>query len=437
MREPGKTSRLSIFAATLVLAALLAAGRDARAQGAFYAEEAKEGRIYVFNDMTAYSNWQKTGEAGKSITRVGACPQGETIVFDSEEAIHLYNFRHNLPAEVFEKKEEKKPETGFKLKVGGTIFADYTYTKGPTANDADGNSIHSSAFNVGRAYLNLSGNLTPSIAFRITPDITRESGSGSSLSGSYTYRLKYAYGQWNLDEWLGKGFWVRLGMQPTAYPESEESAYRYRFQGPIFVDREGFLPTADSGISVQAPLPGEVGEVQVGWYNGEGYSKAEANDQKSFQGRLGLKPFSGALAGLGFTLYGEKNAYLRDGAKDRYVARVGWDSPYLNASFAWLDAKDRTSKTKPEVKARGWSAWIEPKSTFGLEGLLRYDRLEPNRNLDSVKTRLLVGASWWFSIAEKGPKAAVMIDHERVKYDDFSPARPEERRWAIHTLLSF
>src|SRR5262245_25706318 len=77
------------------------------AQGAFYVEEVKEGRIYVFNLMNVYEDWKKTGEMGKSITRIGAGPNGETLVFDSEDAIHLYNFRHGLQGEVILKPVEK------------------------------------------------------------------------------------------------------------------------------------------------------------------------------------------------------------------------------------------------------------------------------------------------------------------------------------------
>ena len=35
-----------------------------------------------------------------------------------------------------------------------------------------------------------------------------------------------------------KASWVRLGIQQTPWVDFEESVYRYRFQGPIFTDRE-------------------------------------------------------------------------------------------------------------------------------------------------------------------------------------------------------
>src|SRR5438477_11639279 len=94
------------------------------------------------------------------------------------------------------------PDDTPSFKVGATIFADYTR----------GNQI-ADAFNVARAYINITGNLNHWLSFRITPDVTRETGSGSSLSGSQNFRLKYAFGQFNLDDWATRGTWLRLGVQ--------------------------------------------------------------------------------------------------------------------------------------------------------------------------------------------------------------------------------
>ena len=89
------------------------------------------------------------------------------------------------------------------VNVGGTIFADYTYQADPTSTDTDGNSFHPNAFNVTRAYINVTGNISRWLSFRITPDVVRVGNvSGTDvpgLTGTLTYRLKYAYGQINLD----------------------------------------------------------------------------------------------------------------------------------------------------------------------------------------------------------------------------------------------
>ncbi|MGH9868307.1 MAG: porin [Candidatus Polarisedimenticolia bacterium] len=117
-----RTTRPGWRALLAGVAVLWLAGGGVLAQGAFYVEELKDGRIYVFNLMSVYDEWKKTGEMGKSITRVGAGPNGETLVFDSEEAIHLYNFRHGLQGEVIFKPVEKKPVSNWSWKDGKSTF---------------------------------------------------------------------------------------------------------------------------------------------------------------------------------------------------------------------------------------------------------------------------------------------------------------------------
>ena len=126
------------------------------------------------------------------------------------------------------------------IKVGATIFADYTYQTAPDATDADGNSVDPNQFNVARAYINVTGNISHLLAFRITPDIVRQSGlvslaTGNSVtSDSLVYRLKYAYAQVNMDDWMTKGSWVRLGMQQTPWVDFEEADLPLPIPGPDF-----------------------------------------------------------------------------------------------------------------------------------------------------------------------------------------------------------
>src|SRR6266571_5297978 len=69
------------------------------------------------------------------------------------------------------------PDDTPKFNIGATIFGDYTYTQSPESKDSDGNNYHPSSFNVTRAYINVTGNLNHWIFFRVTPDISRETGS--------------------------------------------------------------------------------------------------------------------------------------------------------------------------------------------------------------------------------------------------------------------
>ena len=64
----------------------------------FYREVEKEGRLYIFARRRALELWEASGEIGaQATTRVGAGPNGETLVFDSDDAITLHALRHGLP----------------------------------------------------------------------------------------------------------------------------------------------------------------------------------------------------------------------------------------------------------------------------------------------------------------------------------------------------
>jgi hypothetical protein len=324
------------------------------------------------------------------------------------------------------------------VRVGGTIFADYTYQQNPTGTDTDGHTIRQNSFNVTRAYINLTGDLSRVISLRVTPDLVRDTDQNSSLSGSSVYRLKFAYVQFALDDVLGKGSWMKFGVHGTPYLDFTDPIYRYRFQGPLFLDREGYLSTADAGISARYAFPSDYGDVVVGGFNGEGYNHSEANDQKAFQIRGTLRPAPSVpiVRGLRLTAFWDLDHYQRSDPKERLVGAVTFEHPRINAGFEYLVARDQPTATGALSRARGWSVFATPRTSFGLEALLRYDDLRPDSASDARKTRAIGGLSYWFPV-QKGVATAVLLDYERVHYSHFSPPKKTEERYAVHTLMSF
>ena len=332
------------------------------------------------------------------------------------------------------------PDDTPSIKVGVVFFGDYTYTQSPKAVDTDGNAFNPSAFNVARTYLNITGNASHIVAFRITPDVSRETGSGASLAGSLEYRIKYAFVQFNLDDWMARGSWVRLGIQQTPWVDFEENVYRYRFQGTVFAEREGFLSSSDAGASFHYNLPSNYGEVHVGVYNGETYSKVEVNNQKAFQFRGSVRPFAtGApvLRGLRAHLFYDADNYVKSAERKRVIGSLTFEHQYLNAGFDYLSAKDQTSITKADVPAKGYSFWATPRSPKGWEALLRYDHLTPNTAVNSqLHKRTILGVSYWFP-HQGTVSAALMLDYDSANFDNFVPSQPKQTRIALHALLSF
>ena len=329
------------------------------------------------------------------------------------------------------------PDDRPSLKVGATLFLDYGFVQRPEGTDAAGQRIRHNAFNVQRAYVNLTGQVHHLLAFRVTPDIRSETGSGSSLTGSYSYQLKYAFAQLNLGDWLPRESWVRLGIQQTPYVESNEQVYRYRFQGPIFPDREGFLSSSDAGLSFRTPLPAGRGDLHVGIYNGEGYRQFERNDRKAFMVRGTWRPLPGTATWQGLRLTGfyDADAYMRGATRRRVVGDVSFAHSRVHGGVILLHATDEPLPGDRPVDARGYSLWVVPRSRIGVEGLLRYDRLDPDRTAGSRKGRLIAGVAYWLPV--QGASAAFMLDVERVTYHAFTPVRPDEQRLALRCLVSF
>ena len=114
--------RLAIFAvAAVVLGA--APASPLYAQGMYLKETVKDGTIYVFNSAENAEQFEKTGEIPNAITMTGAGPNGETVVGDSEKALQLYFFRHDLAVVVPETPAPAPPPQPWR--ISGLVFGDY------------------------------------------------------------------------------------------------------------------------------------------------------------------------------------------------------------------------------------------------------------------------------------------------------------------------
>jgi len=442
--------------AALLPLVLLTMTAASGAQTIFYREVSRDGQILAFAGMAQYERWESSGEMGEAITRLGYGPAGETVVFDSPDAVNLYNFKHDKPGEIFKKPAAApKPVDTFAIKLGTTIFTDFTHQDEPKVTDADKHAVHKSEFEVRRAYVNVTGTISDLFSFRVTPDVaarqaTTISGTGlpsdvkvsSSFDGSLTIRLKYAFGQLNLDKlgaW-GKGAWIRLGQQQTPYVDFMEGIYRYRFQGTVFLERQGLLSSSDVGLSGHYDLPSDYGDLHLGFYNGDTYTKAEANGQKAFQVRGTVRPLPrhAVLKGLRAHAFYDHDSPVANGSRDRFVAAATFESRPLNLGLDYVRANDKASGLPgaDSVRSRGWSFWLNPRTTFGLEGLFRYDHYEPNQKTDARKREIIAGVAYWFKVQKAPLAAALMADTDQIDYDPLL-GKPADKKWELKALFAF
>jgi hypothetical protein len=334
------------------------------------------------------------------------------------------------------------PDDTPSIRVGAVIYPDFTFQSSPETTDADGNRIHPNSFNVTRSYINITGNISHINAFRITPDIARETNPASSLNGSLEFRVKYAYAQFNLDDWMTRGSYARLGIQQTPWLDFAEGIYRYRFQGTMFVEREGYFASADAGASFHYQMPSNYGDVHVGMYNGENYNRAEANDQKAFMIRATVRPLPSGmpvLRGIRGSVFYDGDHYVKNADRTRFIAALNYEHAYLAAGLEYLDTKDQasTSIADPEVEGRGYSIWATPRTPKGWEALLRYDHLKPNRLFSSrVRNRTIIGVAYWFP-HQGSVTSALLVDYDGQTFQNFTVAMPKQSRVGVHGLINF
>jgi hypothetical protein len=350
------------------------------------------------------------------------------------------------------------------LRVGMTLYPMFNFQTDPQITDAAGNSVQRNAFDVGRAYINLTGQLSHIVAFRVTPDITRQSGtvSGANVtSDSLVFRIKYAYGQFNLDDWMARGSWVRLGIQQTPWVDFEEGIYRYRFQGTVFAERIPLataMTSSDAGVSFHYNLPQNYGDVHFGLYNGENYQRVETNNEKGFEFRGTLRPFATmapVLRGVRAHLVWYTDNYVADSERKRVMGNVTFEHKYLNAGFDYLDAKDQVLPTTARIDSNGYSLWATPRYQFedqsSWELLVRYDHYTPNTSntlapvatsplpgatlfQDQHQNRTIFGIAYWFP-HQGNVSAAILVDYDGQHFDNITT--PETKSVSIHGLLNF
>jgi hypothetical protein len=155
--------------------------------------------------------------------------------------------------------------------------------------------------------------------------------------------------------------------------------------------------------------------------------------------------------GLRLTVLWDDDHYVEDSPRRRLVTLTTYEHRHLTAGWSYFDASDQTSLAVAKVDSRGHSIWVIPRLPHGtvlpsapagqvrasLEGLIRYDRIDANLDNDSVKDRWILGVAYWPRVMTSSVSSAFLLNYEQVRYRDFAPSRPTEKRLAVHTLITF
>jgi len=259
----------------LALAATSIVPRAVHAQTFFYNEVAKNGRIYVFALASRFDAFIKSDGAdlGPVIERPGYGPGGETVVFDSTNAINLYNFKHGLPGETFSQPEV--PSSEFPThKISGLMFGDYYWyyqrhqDDVSTTNPTPVEGQHGLWFR--RLYFTYDFSHSEKLAVRLRLEAN---SNGDFEGGDITPYVKDAYVKWT---YTGKQQ-LTLGIQPTLTFDWLETFWGLRHIEKTPADLYRLDSSRDFGFTFNGParLKGLSYAAQFGNESGSGAETRE------------------------------------------------------------------------------------------------------------------------------------------------------------------
>ncbi len=275
-----------VAAGALLLGLAVAAG--ASAQGMYYKEIKKDGRIYVFNDAKKAEAFEKSGEVGTGLTRPAAGPNGETVVADSEQALDLFFFKYGIaqvverpktPTQRIEWRDGKTRITTDKayLEISSRVQNRYTHDFPDDTIQLPGTAAKGDTrgnFRIRRAKFKLEGWFyKPELTYEV--QLNWPALTGANI-GAF---LEDANIMWDISK---KGtFKVVFGQNKVPFGHQELTSSGSQ----SLVDRaevsNQFARGRDMGLSVIGVLADKV-EYRAGIYNGNGLTRT-TNDNDEFQ----------------------------------------------------------------------------------------------------------------------------------------------------------
>ena len=380
----------------------------ASAQGLWYKEVEKDGRIYVFNTSKKYDAWMKSGDMGVAITLVGHGPNGETVVAENETAIDLYNLKHDRPAYNRPAPPPPPPPSNpTRLKIGsngelwfGGLFQGwFVGDTSPYGSGSDwlGNGTGQNTFRLRRAEMRMSGKLGSDWGFTVMIDPAKAiTPQTAGTDGKILQDLAVSYfGLKGSELALGQ---LKINLTEEGMRSSSELWFGERAQVTrAFSDirQTGFFYKGDFGEYVtlwSAVTNGVVGNANV---------TSDTNDTVLYTGRLDVKPMKGLIIGTsgGTGQTGGNTAHLGRWVWAGHVKYNGYDVP---GSKLWLEAEYLSAEDDQAngTKLNRWGMYASALYIFGdhFQVGFRYDVLNNNKDVDGNTNRMYTGGFHWLPL---------------------------------------
>jgi len=348
--------------------------------------------------------------------------------------------------------------------VKGTIYTTWMLNKTDGADNYN-------AFTIDRAYLGAESKLSDYTSLRITFDIRPERFSTSETKvvdsdgdtvkvpamtaySGYPIILKYAYADWKIKP-VAKYFKVRFGLQPTMYLNYMDGIWNRRYIEKNIGDLNGWLSTADLGISFNFTLgpQGSLGETGLSVLNGTKYSDfIDKNKNKDINLYGKLIPFYNSGDFNQVALFAEYYAGTQNKTFDSTIKAADWNKQMISigGKLAYQKAVDLCfdlnfqtlgqGASKEDLKQSGLSFWgdvylnalVPSASLFKTLALFgRADIYDPNTNVGKDGNTLIIAGVECAPI--KGVKAS--LDIRNKSYQAEGPK--DEKYLYLNTEFKF
>jgi hypothetical protein len=399
-----KRRAVGLLAAVLVLTV-----GAASAQGLWYKEVEKDGRIYVFNTSKKYDAWLKSGDMGVAITLVGHGPSGETVVAENETAIDLYNLKHDRPAYNRPAPPPPPPPANpTRLKIGsngelwfgglfqGWFIGDSSPKTTGTQTDYLGNTTGFNTFRLRRAEMKMIGKFGKDWGFLVMIDPAKAINTAAGQDGKILQDLAVSY--------FGlKGSELSLGQLKIDVTEEG-----MRSSSELWFGERAQITRAISDIRQTGLFyKGDFGEYVTLWSaitNGTVTNNlSDTNDTVLYTGRLDIKPIKGLVVGTsggtGQTTGGTAHRNIM-----RWAAHLkygGYDVPgsKLWAEVEYAQAQDEQANGS---KLKRWGLYASALYLFGdhLQVGFRYDSIRNDTSLPRTYGYIYTSGIHWLQFGK-------------------------------------
>lgn len=325
--------------------------------------------------------------------------------------------------------------------VSGVGYLHYYYQL--NADSSFTPAAHGNNFDVARSYINVTGKFSNGVSTRVTVDVDGR----KAASNQQSFRLKYAYVAWTPEN---SHLTYKLGAIHTPLVDFEESIWGYRMQGVISLERAGYITSSDYGVGVDGTWDNDRVNMQVGIYDGEGYSNAPGDNRKDLGGRISYRlaktDATGKSGGLRLTAYANVGKATGGATRNRFLGLVSYKSNAVTLAAEYGMMQDSTSAATPDAKGRliaAYGVYNVPNSAIALIG--RIDSFDPNVDSTATtaadrlrfnrQTRVIAGVSYRVS-----PNLRVLADADLNSVAGGSPTNAFDKGRQVlyfHTEFTF